>query len=206
MVKKSIPSYHQPLSQSNYHPMVIGLIPKKIPSRYIQGKPTKYETCIRKRTQVFFFAETFLLPNPYNANKLPDLYLVILSQPVLEIHMISCYPAAPQGRKRKGANCAALVCGGSREKAGRDPAAFLQFSDCCHFLSFCLPLPVFACPLWYLILSCLARYLPCTSLYFLSVVCPCLLGLPVAAACLFFLSDFVTSGLGSARLMVRNAG
>ena len=65
-----------------------------------------------------FFAETFLLPNPYNANKLPDLYLVILSQPVLEIHMISCYPAAPQGRKRKGEVCAVLECGGSWELGG----------------------------------------------------------------------------------------
>ena len=85
-----------------------------------------------------FFAETFLLPNPYNANKLPDLYLVILSQPVLEIHMISCYPAAPQGRKRKGEVCAVLECGGSREGSCCLSAVFglLPFS-----FVYCLFLP-----------------------------------------------------------------
>ena len=102
-----------------------------------------------------FFAETFLLPNPYNANKLPDLYLVILSQPVLEIHMISCYPAAPQGRKRNSVVCAVLECGGSREGSCCLSAVFRTAATFC--------LPAFACPLWYLILSCLARYLPCAS-------------------------------------------
>lgn len=147
-----------------------------------------------------FFAETFLLPNPYNANKLPDLYLVILSQPVLEIHMISCYPAAPQGRKRKGANCAVRVCGGSWELGG----ILLPF---CSFRTAAIScLPAFAClclsfPVSYIVLPC-----PVPSLYFLSVVCSCLLGLPAAAACFFFLSDFVTSGLGEWWAAVRNAG
>ena len=144
-----------------------------------------------------FFAETFLLPNPYNANKLPDLYLVILSQPVLEIHMISCYPAAPQGRKKKGVVCAVLECGGSWE------------GSCCLSAVFgLLPLSAFL-PLLVLcgILYCLARYLPCAScplsvpacflVFDLSVPIFFLpLGLPVSAACFFFLSDFVTSGLG----------
>lgn len=147
-----------------------------------------------------FLQKHFYYQTHINANKLPDLYLVILSQPVLEIHMISCYPAAPQGRKRKGANCAARVCGGSWELgAGRDSAAFLQFFGL-------LPLSAFAClclsfPVSYIVLPC-----PVPSLYFLSVVCSCLLGLPAAAACFFFLSDFVTSGLGEWWAAVRNAG
>lgn len=124
-----------------------------------------------------FFAETFLLPNPYNANKLPDLYLVILSQPVLEIHMISCYPAAPQGRKRKGANCAVLECGGSWERFCCLPAVFRTAAIFClsAFACLCLSFPVS-----YIVLPC-----PVPSLYFLSVVCSCLLGLPAAAACFF---------------------
>lgn len=120
-----------------------------------------------------FFAETFLLPNPYNANKLPDLYLVILSQPVLEIHMISRYPAAPQGRKRKGANCAARVCGGSWE-LGEILLPSCSFSDCCHFLPFCLCLSL-------LVLSCI---LYCLALPGSFLVFPvrCLL-LPAGIAC-----------------------
>ena len=117
-----------------------------------------------------FFAETFLLPNPYNANKLPDLYLVILSQPVLEIHMISRYPAAPQGRKRKGEVCAVLECGGSWELDGS------WEGSCClsavfGLLPFSAFLPVFARPLPE---SCIVLYCPVPSLCFLSVVCPCL--------------------------------
>lgn len=97
-------------------------------------------------------AETFLLPNLCNANKLPDLYLVILSQLVLEIHMISCLSAAPQGRKRKGANCAALVYGGSRERSCCLPAVFRAAAISC--------LPAFAClclsfPVSYIVLYCL---------------------------------------------------
>lgn len=101
-----------------------------------------------------FFAETFLLPNPYNANKLPDLYLVVLSQPVLEIHMISCLSAAPQGRKSKGANCAALVCGGSWERSCCLPAVFRTAAI------FFLPLLVLSGILYCLVP---ARFLPYTS-------------------------------------------
>ena len=97
-----------------------------------------------------FFAETFLLPNLYNANKLPDLYLVVLSQPVLEIHLLSCLSAAPQGRKSKGVVCAALVCGGSWERSCcrfafiRTAAIFCLFACLCTSLAgilYCLALP-----------------------------------------------------------------
>lgn len=119
-----------------------------------------------------FFAETFLLPNLYNANKLPDLYLVILSQPVLNIHMLSCCPA---GAEEKG--CKLRGAGVWWELgAGRDSAAFLQFFGLLPFSAF-LPLPVFACPFLYLILSCLA--LPGSFLVF-PVRC---LFLPAGIAC-----------------------
>lgn len=128
-----------------------------------------------------FFAETFLLPNLYNANKLPDLYLVVLSQPVLEIHMISCYPAAPQGRKRKCVVCAALVCGGSREKAGRDPAAFLQFFG---LLPFSVFLPAFACLCLSFVVSYIVLPCPVPSLYFLILPVRCLsLSAGIACSC-----------------------
>lgn len=127
-----------------------------------------------------FLQKHFYYQTHINANKLPDLYLVILSQPVLEIHMISCYPAAPQGRKRKGANCAARVCGGSWE-LGEILLPSCSFSDCCHFL----PLPVFACPFLYLILSCLARFLPCTSCPLFVPACwDCLQLPPASFSCL----------------------
>ena len=133
-----------------------------------------------------FFSETFLLPNLYNANKLPDLYLVVLSQPVLEIHMISCLSAAPQGRKSKGANCAALVCGGSRERSCCLPAVFRTAAIFC--LSAC-----FACPFLYLILSCLA--LPGSFLVLPYTSCP--LFVPVCFL-IFDLSDpmfFLPAGI-----------
>lgn len=84
--------------------------------------------------------------------------------------------------------------------AGRDPAAALHLFGLLPFSAF---LPAFVRPLpeSYIVLLC-----PVPSLYFLSVVCSCLLGLPAAATCLFFLSDFVTSGLGSTWLMAMDAG
>lgn len=129
-----------------------------------------------------FFAETYLLPNLYNANKLPDLYLVVLSQPVLNIHMISCLSAAPQGRKRKGAVCAVLVCGGSREKLGEILLPSCSFSDCCHFLPFCLCLSL-------LVLSCI---LYCLALPGSFLVFPvrCLF-LPAGIACICRLPLFL---------------
>lgn len=127
-----------------------------------------------------FFAETFLLPNLYNANKLPDLYLVILSQPVLNIHMLSCCPA---GAEEKG--CKLRGAGVWWELgAGRDSAAFLQFFGLLPFSAF-LPLPVFACPFLYLILSCLARFLPCISCPLFVPACwDCLQLPPASFSCL----------------------
>lgn len=71
------------------------------------------------------------------------------------LSLLSCLSAAPQGRKSKGAVCAALVCGGSRERSCCLSAVFRTAATFC--------LLAFACPLRYLILSCLARYLPCAS-------------------------------------------
>lgn len=114
------------------------------------------------------------------------------------LSLLSCLSAAPQGRKRKGANCAARVCGGSWERFCCLPAVFRTAAIFClsAFACLCLSFPVS-----YIVLPC-----PVPSLYFLSVVCSCLLGLPAAAACFFFLSDFETSGLGEWWAAVRNAG
>lgn len=87
--------------------------------------------------------------------------------------IFTCYPAAPQGRKRKGANCAARVCGGSWE-LGEILLPSCSFSDCCHFLPFCLCLSL-------LVLSCI---LYCLALPGSFLVFPvrCLF-LPAGIAC-----------------------
>jgi len=90
------------------------------------------------------------------------------------------------------------VGAGSWERFCCLPAVFRTAAIFClsAFACLCLSFPVS-----YIVLPC-----PVPSLYFLSVVCYCLLGLPAAAACFFFLSDFVTSGLGEWWVAVRNAG
>ena len=87
--------------------------------------------------------------------------------------------------------------------AGRDPAAFLQFFGLLPLSAF-LPLLVLcgilyclALPGTFLVLPVRCLFLPVFLVFDLSVPIFFLpLGLPVSAACFFFLSDFVTSGFG----------